>query len=275
MLEDGAGAMDFARKVVLITGAAAGIGKAAAEAFARARAEAVVLVDRDEEHGEALARDLRDGGSKALFVPADVASAEDMQRAVQLTIEQFGRIDCLFNNAGIEGTLAPSWSYDPVVFERVMAVNVTGVFMGMRMVLPHMRRQGAGAIVNSASVGGLVAAPGMCAYVAAKHAVLGLTKCAAVEAGPDGVRVNAICPGTVETDMIRRIDAMRWPGGSEELQRFYGLMTPTRRASSPEEVADLVLFLASSRSGNINGASIVADGGRHAGLSPWIEAGTV
>lgn len=267
--------MDFEGQIVIVTGAAAGIGRATAQAFARAGAEGLILVDRDAEAGEALAAALsapmRPGGGEAIFVPADVALIADMERMMQVTMARFGRVDCLFNNAGIEGALAPTWSYDPAVFERVMAVNVTGVFLGMQMVLPQMRRQRGGTIVNTASVGGMVAAPGMCAYVAAKHAVLGLTRCAAAEAGPDGIRVNAICPGTVETDMIRRIDARRWQTGDDGLRRAYGLMTPTRRASTPAEIAELVLFLASARSGNINGASVVADGGRHAALTPWMD----
>ncbi len=203
--------MDFHGKVALITGGGNGIGRAAAIGFAT-RGAKVVVVDRDQAAGEATAGIVRQQGGDALFVAADVTQSGDVRNYVKLALDRYGAIDCFYNNAGIEGSVAPTHQYDEDMFDRVMAVNVKGVFLGLRHVLPVMIGQGRGAVVNTASVAGLVASPGMPAYVASKHAVIGLTKTAAGEVARAGVRVNAVCPGPIDTRMIHSLEAMLNPG---------------------------------------------------------------
>jgi NAD(P)-dependent dehydrogenase (short-subunit alcohol dehydrogenase family) len=193
--------MDFTGKVAVVTGGHNGIGRATSVAFARHGAK-VVVVDRDSAGAQATIGIIRQNGGEALAVTADVVKAEDVKAYVKAAIETYGRIDCFFNNAGIEGKLAPTSEYDEAMFDAVIGVNVKGVFLGLRHVLPEMIRQGSGAVVNTASVAGLVATPGMPAYVASKHAVIGLTKTVAGEVARQGIRINAVCPGPVDTRMI-------------------------------------------------------------------------
>ena len=194
--------MDFTGKVAIVTGGANGIGRAVCQDFV-ARGGKVAIVDRDEAAGAALAAEL--GAGRALFRAADVTRAADVQGYVQATLDAFGRIDAFHNNAGIEGKVQPIVEVDEAVFDAVMAVNVKGVFLGLKYVLPVMIRQGAGSVVNTASIAGLVGTPGMSAYVASKHAVNGITKVAAGEVGPLGIRVNAVCPGPIATRMVAEI----------------------------------------------------------------------
>src|SRR5471032_237368 len=203
--------MDFTGKVALVTGGGNGIGRAACIAFAKHGAK-VVAVDRDGAAAEATAGIVRQGGGEATALTADVTKSEEVKAYVKATITKYGRIDCFFNNAGIEGKVAPTADYDEAVFDAVIGVNVKGVFLGLRHVLPEMIRQGSGAVVNTASVAGLVATPGMPAYVASKHAVIGLTKTAAGEVARAGVRINAVCPGPIDTRMIHSLEAMLNPG---------------------------------------------------------------
>ena len=255
--------MDFHGKVALITGAGNGIGRAAAIGFA-SRGAQVVVVDRDTAGGEATAGIVRQQGGDALFIAADVSQSGDVRNYVRLALDKYGAIDCFYNNAGIEGTVAPTHEYDEDTFDRVIAVNVKGVFLGLRHVLPVMIAQGRGAVVNTASVAGLVASPGMPGYVASKHAVIGLTKTAAGEVARAGVRVNAVCPGPIDTRMIHSLEAMLNPGDPASVGTRYQSNIPIGRYGTAEEVANLVIFLSSSLASNITGAQYVVDGGRTA-----------
>jgi len=255
--------MDFTGKIVLITGAGNGIGRATSLGFAT-RGATVVVVDHDKAAGEATAGIIRQQGGKAMFTAADVTKSADVQAYVKATVDAYGKIDCFYNNAGIEGSVATTAEYDEDMFDRVIAVNVKGVFLGMRHVLPVMIKQGFGSVVNTASVAGLVASPGMPAYVASKHAVIGLTKTAAGEVGRAGVRVNCVCPGPIDTRMIHSLEAMLNPDDPNAVGARYQQNIPIGRYGTPEEVANLVIFLSSSLAGNITGAQYVVDGGRTA-----------
>jgi NAD(P)-dependent dehydrogenase (short-subunit alcohol dehydrogenase family) len=253
--------MDFTGKVALITGGANGIGQTTAQSFAR-RGARVVLVDRDEAAGEAAAEAIRQQGGEARFVAADVTRSADVQRYVQATLDAYGAIDCFFNNAGIEGTVVPLVDYDEAVFDAVIAVNLKGVFLGLRHVLPVMLRQGRGAVVNTASTAGLVGSPGLSAYVASKHGVLGLTRSAAGEVGTAGVRVNAVCPGPTDTRMIHSLVAQSNPGDHAAAAARYRASIPLGRFATVDEVADVVLFLCSDMASSVTAAHFVVDGGR-------------
>jgi len=255
--------MDFTGKVALITGGGNGIGRAVAAGFAQ-RGAKVVVVDRDQAAGEATAGILRQQGSEAIFVAADVTQTADVQNYVKVALDTYGAIDCFHNNAGIEGQVATTWDYDEAMFDRVMAINVRGVFLGMKYVLPVMIKQGRGAVVNTASVAGLVASPGMSAYVASKHAVIGLTKTAAGEVGRNGVRVNAVCPGPIDTRMIHSLEAMLNPNDPDAVGKGYQNNIPIGRYGTADEIAGVVIFLCSDLAGNVTGAQYVADGGRTA-----------
>lgn len=255
--------MDFTGKVALITGAGNGIGRAAALGFA-SRGAKVVVVDQDKAGGEATAGILRQQGAEAMFVAADVTKSAEVRNYVKAALDAYGAIDCFHNNAGIEGSVAHTADYDEDMFDRVMAVNVKGVFLGLRHVLPVMIRQQKGAVVNTASVAGLVATPGMPAYVASKHAVIGLTKTAAGEVARAGVRINAVCPGPIDTRMIHSLEAMLNPDDPSGVASRYQRNIPLGRYGTAEEVANVVQFLCSDLASNITGAHYVVDGGRTA-----------
>jgi NAD(P)-dependent dehydrogenase (short-subunit alcohol dehydrogenase family) len=253
--------MNHEGKVALVTGGAGGIGRATAVMFAE-RGASVVLVDRDEEGGEEALRLVRAAGGEAIFVTADVSQSSDVQRYVQASLDAFGRIDCFFNNAGIEGQVAPTADYDEAVFDAVIAVNLRGVFLGLRHVIPVMLRQDGGAIVNTASTAGLIGSPGLSAYVASKHGVIGLTRTAAGEYGRSGIRVNAVCPGPTDTRMIASLERQAGPDGSNSVRERYKASIPIGRYATAEEIANLVLFLCSELAGSITGAEYRIDGGR-------------
>jgi NAD(P)-dependent dehydrogenase (short-subunit alcohol dehydrogenase family) len=255
--------MDFTGKVALITGGGNGIGRAASVGFAE-RGAKVVVVDRDGAAAEATAGIIRQNGGDALAVTADVTKSDDVKAYVKATIDKYGRIDCFFNNAGIEGKVSPIAEYDEAMFDSVIGVNVKGVFLGLRHVLPEMIRQKSGAVVNTASVAGLVATPGMPAYVASKHAVIGLTKTAAGEVARQGIRVNAVCPGPVDTRMIHSLEAQLSPGDPASISARYQAAQPTGRYTTVEEIANMVLFLCSDLASNTTGGQFVVDGGRTA-----------
>src|SRR5271166_888402 len=248
--------MEFTGKVALITGGGGGIGRATAIGFA-GRGAKVVVVDSDATSGETSAELVRQRGGDARFVPADVTKSADVQAYVKATLDAYGAIDCFFNNAGIEGKAAPTQEYDEAIFDQVIAVNLKGVFLGMRHVLPVMLKQGSGAIVNTASTAALFGGPSMAPYVASKHGVLGLTKVARF-----GIRVNAVCPGPVETRMMRSLEAQRNPANPQAVHDANAANTPTGRYVLPEEVANVVMYLCSDFAGDITGTHIVIDGGR-------------
>jgi len=261
--------MDFTGKVALITGGGGGIGRATATGFA-ARGATVVVVDADTSLGQTTVDIIHQQGGNARFIHADVTKSASVSNYVAQTVAAYGRIDCFFNNAGIEGRITPIYDYDEDVFDQVIAVNLKGVFLGMRHVLPVMIGQGSGAVVNTASVAGLFGAPGMPAYVASKHGVLGLTKTSSVDVAALGVRINAVCPGPVETRMMRSLEAQRNPNDPEAMHAAYAAGIPSGRYALPEEIAGAVLYLCSDLSGDVTGTHIVIDGGRSAsgGVAP-------
>jgi len=253
--------MDFTGKVAVITGGGGDIGRASALGFA-ARGAKVVVVDLDEDAGKASADLVRQGGGDARFVRADVTRATDVRGYVQASVDAYGAIDCFFNNAGIEGSIAPTQDYDEAMFDKVIGVNLKGVFLGLRHVLPVMLRQGAGTVVNSASITAMFGGPGMPAYVASKHGVLGLTKAAASDVARFGIRVNAVCPGPVETRMMRSLEAQRNPADPAAMAATNRAGIPTGRYTTVDEVANAVLYFCSPLSGNVTGTHMMLDGGR-------------
>ena len=255
--------MNFTGKVALVTGGGGGIGRATCLAFA-ARGAKVVVVDFDPQIGEDTVSAVHAAGGDARFVQADVTKSADVRNYVKAAMNAYGRIDCFFNNAGIEGKVVPIQEYDEDVFDAVIAVNLKGVFLGLRHVLPVMLKQGGGAVVNTASIAGMVGTAGMSAYVASKHAVMGLTKVAAAEVGKSGIRVNAICPGPIDTRMVQDLAKQVSPNNPGAVQERYGASLPLGRYGTADEVANILLFLSSDLASNITGAQYPIDGGRTA-----------
>lgn len=245
-------------KVAVVTGAAGGIGLASAELFAREGAS-VLLVDREEEALQKALQALE--GSSAAAVAADVSSHEDTQRYVDEAVQRFGGIDVLFANAGIEGTVAPLTEYPPEAFDRVLAVNVRGAFLALRTAAPHIAKRGGGSIIITSSVAGVIGSAGLSAYVASKHAVIGLAKCAAIELAPQGIRVNTLNPGPIENRMMRSIEELAAPGHGDQVKQGFLAKVPMGRYGTNEEMARMALFLASSDSAYCTGAVFLADGG--------------
>lgn len=255
--------MDFKGKVALVTGAANGIGRATALGFAQYGAK-VVLVDRDGTGASAAAGAIKQKGGEAISVQADVTKGADVAAYVKAALDAYGRIDCFHNNAGVEGVIKPIHEYDEAVYDQLMAVNVKGVFLGLKHVIPAMIKQRSGSIVNTASIAGLMGSPNMAPYVASKHAVLGFTKTVAGEVAGYGIRVNAVCPGPVDTRMIKSVTEQINPGDAAGVAKRYTSAIPLGRFATPEEIANMVLFLSSDLASSITGAHHVVDGGRTA-----------
>jgi NAD(P)-dependent dehydrogenase (short-subunit alcohol dehydrogenase family) len=245
----------FDGKVALVTGAAGGIGRAAALAFGRAGAS-VVVADLSAEGGQQTADLIREGGGKALFVKTNVAIASEVEAMVAAAVAEFGRIDCAFNNAGIEEEHLPLGESEEAVFDRIMAVNVKGVWLCMKYQIRQMLKQGGGAIVNMASVAGLVGAPTQPIYAASKHAVVGLTKTAAVEYGRAGIRVNSVCPGVINTPMLTRA-LEREPEREKRMRKIH----PIGRFGEADEIANAALWLCSDQASFVTGHQLAVDGG--------------
>lgn len=248
--------MDKAEKVVLITGAVGGIGRETALRFARDKAR-LVLIDVNDEAGRHFQRELVAMGTQALYLNADVSDEEAVKSAVAKAVEHFGRIDVGFNNAGIELENAPLAECESDIFDKVMAVNLRGVYLFMKYEILQMQKQsGGGHIINTASAAGLIAAPNRSAYTASKHAVVGLTKAAAVEYGRHNIHINAICPGVIETEMFKKAMA-----GNDAARAALESALPLGRAGLTREVADTVIWLSSDSSRYIQGHALPIDGG--------------
>lgn len=245
----------FQNKVALVTGGSFGIGQATAIAFAK-RGARVVIADRIEDKEQFTLHQIEGAGAKGLFVPCDVASPGDITALIDQTFSTFGRLDFAFNNAGIEGISAETHECTLENWERTIAVNLTGIWLCMRHELPHMLRQGHGAIVNCASVAGLVGFAGLPAYVASKHGVVGLTKTAALENAKRGVRINAVCPGVIRTAMIDRLT-----GKDKVVEQQFTNMEPVGRFGEPSEVAEAVVWLCSDAASFVTGHALAVDGG--------------
>ena len=243
----------FSGKVVLITGGGGGIGRAAAERFASEGAR-VALVDLAPAALAESAAAVEKAGGEVLTVHADVTRLADVERYAETAVKRFGVIDVFFNNAGVLGAVKPLVDYPEETFDRVMAVNVKAVWLGMKVVAPLMHARGGGAIVNTASIAGLRGSPNIIAYTASKHAVVGLTRAASLELARHGIRVNAVCPAPIETPMARQLEV------DVKRERLTATI-PMRRYGAPEEVAALVAFLASADAAYITGAIYTVDGG--------------
>ncbi|PDT79127.1 glucose 1-dehydrogenase [Bradyrhizobium sp. C9] len=243
---------DFTGQVALVTGASSGLGAATAKAFAKAGAT-VILVDRSEEKLNAVAGELTSAGAKAIAIVGDVSDERLAKTAVDRAVAQFGRLDMAYNNAGILGPMCPMNEETGDGYDDVQQVNLRGVWTFMKHELLQMKRQRSGAIVNCSSLGGLVGLPGRAAYHASKHGVIGLTKSAALDVAAEGIRVNAICPGCIETPMGDAID----PNAMKEFLK----QQPIGRMGKPDEVAAAVLWLCSPAASLVLGVALPVDGG--------------
>jgi NAD(P)-dependent dehydrogenase (short-subunit alcohol dehydrogenase family) len=248
--------ISFAGKVVLVTGAASGIGRSMALAFGRAGA-CVVVADTSVDGGHMTAALIVEAGGKALFVKTNVTSAADVDALVDKAVSHYGRIDCAVNGAAIEEEHLPLAEGESEQFDRIMNVNVKGVWLCMKSQLRQMLKQeGGGVIVNVADAGGLVAAPHRAIYSASKHAVVGLTRSAAIEYAKEGIRINSICPGAVKTPMLARM-LEREPGRDKKLKAAH----PMGRVADPAEIASAALWLCSEHASFVTGHQLAVDGG--------------
>ncbi len=248
-------AREFDGKVVLVTGAASGIGRATALAFAREGAR-VCVADVNEEGGSQTVKLIEKEGGTAFFVKCDVSKASDVKAMVDAVVNKFGRLDFAFNNAGIEGKPASTVDCSEENWDKTLDVNLKGVWLCVKFEIPVMVKQGGGVIVNMSSIAGLVGFPGMPAYVASKHGILGLTKTTALEYAKANVRVNAVCPGAIRTPMLER-----FIGGNLEVEKQITATIPMARVGKPEEIAGAVLWLCSQKASYVTGHALVVDGG--------------
>ena len=258
----------LSEKIAVITGGAGGIGQAAAKRFA-AEGARVVLVDRDESALQSVVRSV--GEDVASYAVADVTQPKQVQEYVNEAVQRWGGIDILLANAGIEGIVSPIPDYPVDVFEQVMAVNVLGVWLGLKYVIPEMRKRGGGSIVITSSTAGIGGTSGMSAYTTSKHAVIGMMRSAALECAPMGIRVNTVNPAPIETRMMRSLEEMSVAAAAdsevtvETTKQSYSARIPLQRYGYPEEVANMMMFLASDESSYCTGGVYMVDGGRSAG----------
>jgi NAD(P)-dependent dehydrogenase (short-subunit alcohol dehydrogenase family) len=246
-------------KVALVTGATSGIGRATALAFAEEGARVVAVADFNVAGGEETVRLVKERGSDGIFVKCNVSKSEEVQTLIKRTVDAFGRLDYACNNAGVQQQEAvPMGEADEAEWERIIGVNLKGVFLCMKYELQQMVKQGTGVIINISSIGGLGApSPGLTMYAASKHGVIGLTKGAAMDYAQSGIRINAVCPAVIETEMTAQFEA----NSSEEVMQSLLDMHPVKRFGKPEEVASAVLWLSSDLAGFVTGASVPVDGG--------------
>ena len=245
----------FEGKVALVTGAGSGIGRATSLAFVREGAR-VVVSDINSEGGEETVSMIRHSGGEAAFIHANVTRADQVEAMVAKTVEAYGRLDAAFNNAGIATiNRVPIHEYPEDEWDRIVDIDLKGVWLCMKYEIPHMLRQGSGAIVNTSSIAGLVAMPGRSAYVASKHGVIGLTKTAALEYAKQGIRVNAVSPGYIRTPMVEPVIA-----ANPALEKQIVANQPIGRLGTPEEIAEAVLWLSSDAASFVTGHTMAVDG---------------
>jgi NAD(P)-dependent dehydrogenase (short-subunit alcohol dehydrogenase family) len=245
----------FEDKVVIVTGAAGGIGRAAALSFAKEGAK-VVVADIQEKGGQQTVADIKSAGGEAIFVKTDVTKSAEVAAMVKTAVSTYGRLDCAYNNAATEGAAGPIADCTEENWDKVINTNLKGIWLCMKYELEVMLKQGSGAIVNCSSLTGIVGFPNVAAYTASKHGVLGLTKAASLDYAKSGVRINAVCPGIIDTDM-----AGRFAGGNPEVLAYLATLEPIGRLGKPEEVAAAALWLASDEASFVNGTGLVVDAG--------------
>lgn len=242
-------------KVALVTGGGSGIGRASAMTFAREGAR-VVVADVAVEGGEETVRIIQDAGGEGIFVRADVSKAGEVEALINSAVETYSRLDCAHNNAGIEQVAVRTHEYPEEVWDRLISINLKGVWLCMKYEIAQMLKQGGGAIVNTSSVAGLVGFRGISAYVASKHGVVGLTKTASLEYAEAGIRINAVCPGFIRTPLLER-----FINHNLELEAQLVQLEPVGRIGTPEEVAEAVVWLCSGAASFVTGHAMTVDGG--------------
>lgn len=242
-------------KVALVTGGGSGLGRATAMGLAKEGAR-VAVSDIEVDAGEETTRLIEQTGAESVFIPCDISRTIEVQQMVEKTVDTFGRLDCAFNNAGIEGMLVPIVDYPEEMWLKVININLTGVWLCMKHEIAQMVKQGGGAIVNTSSAAGLVGVPGSTAYTAAKHGVVGLTKTVALEYAKTGIRVNAVCPGAFYTPMLDRL-VQEYP----DMEKWYHESHPLGRLGQPDELAQAVVWLCSDAASFVTGIAMPVDAG--------------
>ena len=255
--------IDLTGQVAIVTGAGGGIGRAVSLALSDVGAK-VILVDLAVEAGRATETLITQRGGDALFVSADVSQQQDVEAYVKVALDTWGRIDVFMNNAAWQGEIHSIVNYPVDMFDKVMSINVRGLFLGMKYVLPTMIAQGKGVVVNTASLAAFIGSRNLAPYTASKHAVLGLTKTAALEVARKGIRVNAVCPGPVDTEMIREIERGQSKGSDVNIREQRLASIPDGRYADVSEVANLMVYLASDYASHITGQGVQINGGSHA-----------